>query len=88
MLAGARPRRSRGINRGCPSRRTRCRFTRADARRAVVRLRVEERHFRAERLGERYGLVNGVDRQRRIVEWDQQMPIHQKTPVISTGCRR
>ena len=61
---------------------------RADARRAVVRLRVEERHFRAECLGERDGLVNGVDRERRIVEWDQQMPIHQMTPVISTGCRR
>ena len=61
---------------------------RADARRAVVRLRVEERHLRAERLGERDGLVNGVDRERRIVERDQQMAIHQMTPVISTACRR
>ena len=60
----------------------------ADARRAVVRLRVEKRHLRAERLGELDGVLNGLDRELRIVERNQQMPIHHMPPVISTACRR
>ena len=53
---------------------------RADARRAVVRLRVKERHFRAERLGELDGLVDGLDRELRVVERNQQMAIHRMSP--------
>ncbi len=49
---------------------------RADARRAVVRLRVEERDFRAERAGELDRLLHGVDRERRVVERNHQMAVH------------
>ncbi len=59
---------------------------RADAGGSVVRLGVEERDLRAERAGELDRLPHGLGRQRRVVERNHQVAVHEKSPCPSGRC--